>query len=304
MFDHSSVYVLSPEDKVYRLELDSKLQASICANFAASVNLLVQGKQEHVFSANYKPEDDEFLIIENFLLPDAIKEAIKNPLGVTAYKKDPDMGEDCEKDFAKFPDIKALFVGEHVQQDETERFNIAFQRYRREQNIVTLPFRLFFSNDTFKQDKRFGIGISSIVDCYFTGNKLQFNSFFFARQIFDLSNYYRSATEADVTDFINNTKLEFENAKSFMSFTKSYVRRKITMIKDSLVLEKYTANQIRDLAADMNVNIAIKNDKIVVPSNKEDALLVVGFLDEEAYRGPFSQDLLLANSKRVIRKGK
>ena len=74
------------------------------------------------------------------------------------------------------------------------------------------------------------------------------------------------------------------------------------MINDSKVLEEYTAPQIKSLAANIGVDIAVKNDKIVVPSDKEEALIVVGFLDEEAYRGPFSQNLLLANSKRVVKK--
>lgn len=302
MFDGSSVYALSTENKIYRLELDRSLQRSICATFASSVESLVGGKKGHVFSANYKPEDDEYLKIENFQLPDEIKDAIRNPLGVTAYDKDPDILNDGDEDFAAFPDIKALFVGERIQEDETEKFNIAFQRYRREQNIVALPFRLFFTNRTFRQDKRFGIGISHIVDCYFTGDELQFSSFFFSRQVFDLSGYYRSATDSEVTSFTENTKLEFENAEAFKGIANSYVRRKIAMINDSRVLEEYTASQIKSLAANIGVDIATKNDKVIVPCEKEEALIVVGFLDEEAYRGPFSQNLLLANSKRVVKK--
>ena len=41
---------------------------------------------------------------------------------------------------------------------------------------------------------------------------------------------------------------------------------------------------------------------VLASGDKEEALIVVGFLDEEAYRGPFSQNLLLANSKRVVKK--
>ena len=47
----------------------------------------------------------------------------------------------------------------------------------------------------------------------------------------------------------------------------------------------------------------IQDKKIVIPADKERALEVLAFLDEEAYRGPFSNDLLIANSKRVLRKG-
>lgn len=302
MFDNSSVYVLTIENVILRLEIDKATQNAICSTFSSSVESLVCGKTGHAFSANYKPEDDEYLTIEGFQLMDEIKDAIRNPLGVTAYGKDPDIRDDGEEDFTGYPDIKAIFVGERIQDDETEKFNVAFQRYRREQNLVALPFRLFWSNDSFLQDKRFGIGITYMIDCYYTGEELRFSSFFFARQIFDLSGYYRSATDPEVASFTENPHLTFESADGFKGMANSYVRRKIAMINDSGVLEKYTAIQIKSLAKSVGLDITVRDKKVVVPADKEDALLVVGFLDEEAYRGPFSKNLLLANSKRVVKR--
>ena len=302
MFEEASVYVLSSENEIYRLELDRELQNSICEMFSSSAESLVCGKKGHVFSGNYKPEEDEYLKIENFQLRDVIKDAIRNPLGVKAYEKDPDIRQDGNNDNMAFPDIRALFTGERIQENKTEKFNIAFQRYRREQNIVALPFRLNFSNHTFKQDKQFGIGIGQSVDCVFTGNELQFNSFFFARQIFDLSSYYRSATDSEVASFTKNKMLEFENAEEFTGLANSYVRRKIAMINDSKVLEKYKPSELQELGNKIGLTIVLRNDKVFIPSDKEEALIVVGFLDEEAYQGPFSKNILLANSKRVVKK--
>lgn len=111
------------------------------------------GKTIHEYEVNYKAEGDEILRIENFLLSDSIKDAIRNPLGIDSYDKDSDVKSEDEYDFMGYPDIKV-------------------------------------------QDK-----------------------------------------------------------------------------------------------------------KVVNPADKDGALEVLAFLDEEAYRGPFSNDLLLANSKRVLRKG-
>lgn len=74
------------------------------------------------------------------------------------------------------------------------------------------------------------------------------------------------------------------------------------MIDDSNVLVDHSASQIESIAKNSGIDIKVQDDKIVIPADKESALEVLAFLDEEAYRGPFSNDILIANSKRVLRK--
>ncbi|MDO4808532.1 MAG: DUF4868 domain-containing protein [Eubacteriales bacterium] len=303
MFTESSVFIYAGDGNIYRLELERSAQKAVCNTFASSVDSLTSGKTPRDFEVNYKPEEDEILRIENFLLPDSIKDAIRNPLGIDSYKKDADVLDDGDEDYLGFPEIKALFVGERIQDADGEHFNIAFQRYRREQNLASLPFRFFFSKDTFKQEKHFGIGITNNLDCYYTGEELQFTSFYFARQVFDLREYYRSASDPEVTEFTKNEALNFESTESFSGIANTYVRRKIAMINDSGVLKKYTAKEIKSIARTSGIDIKVQDKRIVIPADKERALEVLAFLDEEAYRGPFSNDLLIANSKRVLRKG-
>lgn len=302
LFADCSVFILAGDGRIYRLEVEREAQQAICEAFASSVDSMKNGKTTHDFEVNYKPEDDEILRIENFLLPDSIKDAIRNPIGVDSYKKDPDEQDDGDEDFLGFPEIKAIFVGERIQDDEGEHFNIGFQRYRKEQNLTALPFRFFFSNDTFKREKRFGIGITYNLDCYYTGEELQFASFYFARQVFDLREYYRSASDPEVKAFTKNKALHFENEDTFSSMANTYVRRKIAMINDSEVLKKYAAKEIKSIAKNSGIDIKVQDKKIVIPADKDGAMEVLAFLDEEAYRGPFTNDLLIANSKRVLRK--
>ena len=69
---------------------------------------------------------------------------------------------------------------------------------------------LFHDQNTFDRDKRYGLTINELVDCIFEDNNLVFNSYYFARQIFDLSEYYREATDTDVEAFINNPKFKLK----------------------------------------------------------------------------------------------
>lgn len=295
MFENCSVMIIkagTKDGEILRLELAAKTQKAICEAFASAKLDLINDKTRVPFDGSYKPHNDEFLAIESFQLPDEIMDAIRDPLGVAAFDKEND----------EFPEIKAIFVGERTQTGETEKFSVAFQRFRKEQYISTRWYNLFFENNTFFQEKRFGISISDTIDCYYTDGELQFTSFYFTRQVFDLSDYYRSATDVEVDSFAKSEKLSIEDSVAFRGMANTWIRRKIAMINDSQVLVNYTASEIKMLASESGIDIDIKEEAIVIPDDKEKVKVILGFLDEEAYKGPFSQKTYLANSKRIIRK--
>lgn len=295
MFENCSIIVIANGnhlDELYRLEVDADTQREVCSSFDSALNDLISEKTKISFDGSYKPHNDEFLAIENFQLSDTIKDAIRDPLGVPAY----------QKENGEFYDIKAIFVGKRIETDDTERFKVAFQRFRKEQYISTSWVNLFFTNETFRREKDFGISISDSVDCYYTEGELQFSSFYFARQIFDLSEYYRSATDQEVQAFTTSDKLSLEDTEAFKTVANTWIRRKIAMINDSDVLINYKASEIKNLAKDAGITIVVENEKVVIPNDKEQIKVILGFLDEEAYKGPFSQNTFLANSKRKINR--
>lgn len=293
MFQNSSVFVLAGginDNKVFRIDVDSDTQTSICKSFSDAVTQLTSGKERIAFDGSYKPDENEYLFIENYQISDDIMNAIRDPLGVETYKKKG----------SKFPEIKAVFVGERTEENDSEKFSAAFQRFRKEQYISNKHFNLFFDNNTFFRQKDDGISISDSIDCFYINGELQFGSFYFARQIFDLNGFYRSATDGEVSLFVKNTNVLIEDKESFTAMADSWVRRKIAMINDSKVLEKYSAKEIAQRASDVGVTISTKKNRIVLPCDKKQMKVVLGFLDEEAYRGPFSQTTYLANSKRKL----
>lgn len=293
MFQNSSVFVLAGginDNKVFRIDVDSDTQTSICKSFSDAVTQLTSGKERIAFDGSYKPDENEYLFIENYQISDDIMNAIRDPLGVDTYKKQA----------SQFPEIKAIFVGERTEKNGSEQFSAAFQRFRKEQYISNKHFNLFYDNNTFFRQKDDGISISDSIDCYYINGELQFGSFYFARQIFDLNGFYRSATDGEVSLFVKNTNVLIEDKESFTAMADSWVRRKIALINDSKVLEKYSAKEIAQRASDVGVTISTKKNRIVLPCDKKQMKVVLGFLDEEAYRGPFSQTTYLANSKRKL----
>ena len=284
MFENCSVMIIkagTKPEEIYRIDVDADTQAAICETFSIAQDDLIADKTRVVFDGSYKPNNDEFLAIERFQLPDSIMDAIRDPLGVAAYQKEDD----------EFPET-----------GETEKFRVAFQRFRKEQYISTKWYNLFFDSNTFIQEKRFGISISDSIDCYYTEGELQFTSFYFARQVFDLSDYYRSATDTEVAAFTASDKLSIEDTDAFSKMANTWIRRKIAMINDSKVLINYPATEIKSRAAAVGVDIDTHEGKIVIPNDKDKVKVILGFLDEEAYKGQFSQNTYLANSKRRINR--
>lgn len=291
MFKKSSVFVLLKDDTVKKLELAKDVQLSICSTFSIGVINLLE-KDEIEFDGSYKPHDDECLFIRCFDLLEDIRNAIRDPIGIESFNPFKD---------DEIVDIKAIFVGSYKKTDNEEIFDVAFQKFKKEQHIQPTHYNLFYSEGTFRQEKNKGLSITDAIDCIFINDNLKFSSFYYARQIFALNEYYRIATDNEVERFVKNERLSIGDVDIFKQISdNTWIRRKIAMINDSNVLGNNSAEKIQNSAKQIGLKIEVRNKKIVLPNNKEDLKNVLGFLDEEAYQGPFSQNTYLANSKRKI----
>ena len=293
MFDNASVIALvneGNESSVYLLEMDKATQSGICSTFAEAASPSLFDKQVVPFDGNYKPGEDEILSIPEFQLPKIITNAVKEPLGLQSFV----YKEEAE------PNIGALFVGEYAEVDNTERFTIALQRFRKEQYLSTKKYNLYFNQKTFIRENRWGIGITDNIDCIFSHSELRFSSYFYARQIFDLSEYYRSATDSEVLNFSKLDLLDFTDPTQFLSMADTWIRRKIASINDSGILATNTAAKIKKIAKKSGFEFEIKNEKILMPTDKKRIKELLGFLDEEVYKGAFSKNTYITNSKRKM----
>lgn len=296
MFTDCSVMAILNDIKagieIQRLEMDAATQSVVCSSFSSASVALVSNKEEIPFEGDYIPEDNQYLAIKNFALSEAIEKAIKNPLNVKAYRP-------IKK---QFPQIKALFVGKCVQENKKDSFIVAFQKFHPNQYIAINRLNLMFDKDSFFQEKRTGISISPFIDCLLNSSGLLFSSFHYAKQIFDLSDYYREATQAEILTFSSAKKLRVEDSETFnQQAADRWIRRRVAIINDSKVLERFSAAQIKQLGKGAGVNIAIAKGKIVVPIEKTEMKKLIGFLAEEVYPGYFSDNTTyMANSKRKI----
>ncbi len=292
MFNNSTIFIIVKEnrtDKIYKLEIDAETQQTINHLFDNAAEEWSE-KQSIAFTGSYSPLEDEILYIQNFVLSDDLKDAFRNPVTVEPFIPDE----------TNMQEIKSICIGYCETTDNDEKFIAGFQRFRKDQYISIDKIRLLFDSNTFKHDQRIGIAISDCIDCLYDDTKLIFSSYYYARQIFNLSEYYRTASNLDIDNFIGAKVMEFGDFKeTFKATANSWVRRKIALINDSGVLNRYKAKDIKKLAKEQsNIDITIQNGKIVFPNDANEIKILLSFLDEEAYQGPFSKETFLSNSKR------
>ena len=291
MFEDSVLFAwMDTKDKsilIKRVLEDRDTQIAINHIFDEASDQLVS---EKLFDSKYTPDPDgdDYLYIDGFSLPEEIIQAIKNPQALEALEPESD----------EIPKIKALFVGTHTELNDVDTYSAAFQKFKSDQYISAKKLHIFLSGNTFVADNRIGLTIGKHIDCLFSDDKLKFSSFFFARQIFDLSKFYREATYTDIVDFIANETINMDEPESFTSTANSWERRKIASIMDSGILNSFTAAKIKSIAKKTGIELSVKEDQIIIPADKKERRIVLGFLDEEVYKGAFSKIVFQTNSKR------
>ena len=240
------------------------------------------------FDGSYKPDEDKSLKISGFYLPDEIREAINNPLGV----------EKLVANNGNELDIRAVFMS--LDDEETVE-KIVFQRTRKSQLLLGGRVTLFWSKDTFTSTQKPGVIIAKNVDAYYEDETLYFKSYYWANQIFNLNSYYREATNDDVRAFCQNECFYVDDLDALVKASDIWTRRKIAYILDSKVLEKNSTEDIINNANSLGLKIETNEaGKIVFPDDIKAKKEFLSYLANEIYKGSLSDDVYLTNSKRAL----
>jgi hypothetical protein len=159
---------------------------------------------------------------------------------------------------------------------------------------------LLWTSDTFEKNDKFGMILGLNIDCLYKNKDLFFKSFYKAKQVLDLTDYYLLATDSEINEFINNDKFYMENKKDFNNLTDIWIRKKISSINKTGVLNNLTIDYIIDASQKYTdfVNIEKRNNKLYLPNDKNELKKILKFLDEDLYQGELSYSKFETNSKR------
>ncbi|MEG8945629.1 Kiwa anti-phage protein KwaB-like domain-containing protein [Rosettibacter firmus] len=243
-------------------------------------------KEKILFDGQYKPEGDQILEIENFSLPFEID--FNNPLNLEKIEID-----DIDL-------IKGLII--------SDQDIIGFQCFDRRRIIEPSRLNIIFKGNTFSKLEEKGITIDDKLDVVFSkqNKSLLFYSYHNASKIFDLSEYYREATEQEINSFFEQ-KIFSNIPENLYEIIDTRMKKKIFLIKKNKIIEKLTDSDIFKEVAKYSKAFGLKNyfdttsNKIKIPDDKKEFKKIISFLNEDLYKSPISEIIYETNSKREFR---
>lgn len=282
-----------PAKRIVKFDLSGDVQEDLTKYIKGQEATFDSNQEEIKFDGKYKPDEGEILYIDSFDDLDGLESAIKNPTSIDVV--------DPTEDF--FHEIKALFSG-YILSDGNVK--VLLQNFDRRRIISTNGLSIFHSANVYKKIEGIGLTIDHKLTATLEKGRLKFFSFHGARQIFDLSEYYKVATDDDVFEFSDLQIIKVENKDQLIEISDSWVRRKISLIQQSGILQNVPINEMKAVAIEFSIPFYTitegEAELIKIPESKSDLKKLLRFLDEDYYRSPLSKTNFITNSKRALVK--
>ncbi|WOH76452.1 DUF4868 domain-containing protein [Bradyrhizobium sp. NDS-1] len=286
-----NLFALMNDRRVVRIPLTAEVQREMDEIFNNQEQKFRASSEEQIaFDGKYKPDEGECLFIEDYDDIDGLHAAIANPLGIPQIAPEAD----------EFEKIKALFMGKS---QDGKRIALV-QNFDKRKVLSNKGFAIFHSADVFKKVEGVGLTIGANLSAILEDGRLSFFSFHSARQIFDLSQYFREATDEDLNSFAASEALKVKDLATFVAASDNWIRGKIALVMQSGILETidFEATKAAALVFGINLETEANGDKValVLPEKKAELKKLLRFLDEDYFQSVLSSTPHLSNSKRRV----
>ncbi len=275
-----NIYCIMKDNNLKRVSLSQDLQTRLKDYIYERIQSFINSEQIQ-FTGEYKPEEGQILCIKDF----------ENPF----------------EDFSA-PTIEILNV-EDIDSIKTIVFKddnyVAYQSFDKRKIIKPEKWFIIFTRDTFSKIENKGLIIEQRIDALYVikERKLLFFSYHNASKVFNISNYFREATDEEVRSFYSNEVFStVEDISEDMFNTR--IRKKIYLIQKNEVLEKVKKNF--DIVYEYSRNIGLENmfdkenKKINFPQDKKSLERLIKFLNDDLFISPVTGILYETNSKKPI----
>ena len=275
------------ETKMLRIPLHQTLQDNLAEDWQTQHDSFVADIDEISFNIGYQPEEHERFYLSDFKLPGWLLE--ENSQTVS------DLDAISQND-ALIDSIKGTVAFVRNGQDEEL---ILFQNFTRSQVIRPGRF-LLLENHTYKGIEHPGLTLDGKLSAVYlpAKRKLLFRNFRAVNTFLPLSDFYKEVSEKEIREILNHERLAPKDADALATGANQWFRKRFAMLKDSGVLDRYSARKIKERSNGYEIKIDISKGKIVFPADKPTAKKLLQFLNEEIFRGAITATRYETNSKR------
>ena len=273
---------------VKHVQLTNQVQQNIGALFQAQEAAFMVGIADEIdFAGDWKPDEDELLVARGLAEPQILLVAAnQNAIALPPL------------DAGNFQNegVKALFIAE----GQGPNRRLLLQSFSPQQ-LLSGRFALLHDGNVFRRiaEPAFSLGAQLVATIDATG-AVRFKSFQMLRRIFDLSQFFRQATDADLNAFCGHGSLLVADTVAFVADADEGIRKFIHAITKADVLGQHTVADITAQANSIGFPIAVANNQIQVPQDRKGAKALFSFLLDRVYRGAMNPHLFITNSHRPL----
>jgi len=272
---------------VKRIPMTNPVQNGLEAVFLNQETAFRDGRPNEVaFDGDWNPDEDELLTLD--VSPEVtavINVATGNALALPVI------------DIAHFEaeNIRALFTV--AGNDGAQRLLV--QRFTAMQ-LLNRKRALLLQGNNFRELSEPAFSIGTSLSCIIENGLIKFDSYHNLRAIFDLTEFYQEATDADIDTIAAHAAINIRDLVAFKDEATQTLRKLVHKVMNSGVLDQHTPQDIQTKAAATGLVLALDNGVLQVPDDKTLAREFFRFLDDSLYEAALSGQRYVTNSKRAI----
>ena len=273
--------------RLQRIPMHQALQQTLATTWGAQLDAFLDEAQEVAFDAGYQPEEHERFALHNFVPP----QWLAGETSATIGNLDP-----INQDEVFIASIKGI-AG--FARDENGHELVLFQSFSRSHVIRPGTF-LLLRDGTYETTERPGLTLDTkLAAVHFPADqKLLFRNFRTVNTFLPLGDFYEEASEQQIREVLAHDRLAPVNVEAIATESNQWFRKRFSMLRDSGVLDQYSAKQIQARSKGFDVDIHVHKGKVVFPEDRSAAKKLLQFLNEELFRGAITATLYETNSKR------
>jgi hypothetical protein len=286
-FQLAAIVKTGQEIRLLQIPLHQDLQNTLAERWTEQYAEFLGNTTEVDFDAGYNPEKDERFRLNDYQLPEWLRK--ENSLTI----QDLDAISTNDQFIDSIKSVVAFARNEQRQEV------VLFQKFSRS-HVIKPGTSLFLQDGTYETVQKPGLTLDTKLSAlYFpVQQKLLFHNFRTTNSFLPLADFYEEASEQDIREVLGHARIAAENPDALAVGANQWFCKRFALLKDSRILDKFTAKQIQAHSKDYDVAVQVKGNKIVFPADKAAAKRLLQFLNEELFRGAITETLYETNSKR------
>lgn len=286
-FQLAAISKTGKQTRLLQIPLHQGLQDSLAESWQSQYDTFMTDIDEIDFDPGYQPEEHERFRMMNYELPDWLQGESSQTI--------PDL-DPINQNENLVDSIKS--VAAFARNDQGEEL-ILFQNFSRSHVIRPGRF-LLLRNDTYESEQRPGLTLDGKLSAIYlvAENKLLFHNFRVVNTFLPLTEFYEDASEQEIREVLAHDLFVAEDPDALAIGANQWFRKRFAMLRDSGILDHYTAQQIVDDSNGYDIDIGLNGNRIVFPAEKAAAKRLLQFMNEELFRGAITETLYETNSKR------